>query len=285
MNRVLSIVSACLIAFTAQAEPFDRSVSGSEIMQAVYEMHEQYPYVYEEQSMILIDRNGHKETRKLKRYSRVNMEGTANFLLLFESPVEVKGVAMLASRTKDGDTEQSFFLPAFGDRMIRNGSNSAHGDENFLGTDYSIENLIGEGLDDNIHVRADDQIIDERGYYVIDVFEKEAQDKAVRRHFILHDNLFIARTDHYDEMGRLKKRQTQHDLVNVHGDMWRSNMMLMENKTQQHRTVIKIDRRIFSADYVPEEVFTARWIIENAPRIDEMPGAIDEPATEVVSRD
>ena len=45
--------------------------------------------------------------------------------------------------------------------------------------------------------------------------------------------------------------------------MWRANMMLMENMKTRHQTLIKIERRVFSRDYVPESLFTLQWLIDN----------------------
>ena len=44
-------------------------------------------------------------------------------------------------------------------------------------------------------------------------------------------------------------------------------MILMENKKEQHLSLIKTSRRIFSHDYVPAEIFTAEWLYENYPQI------------------
>lgn len=245
--------------------------SGRALLDLVNERHQQYPNVYEEQSMILIDKSGHRNTRKLRRYSRVDESGTANFLLLFDSPLDVKGVALLAQRERDGQSEQSFYLPAFGETFIRNNPGpEGKSEDNFLGTDYSIENLVGDMLDHHKHVRRDDAIINETDYYVVDVYglDSTSQSKPTRRHYIRKDNLYISRTDHFDEIGRLQKRQTNHDLTNVHGDMWRANMMMMDNHQQEHRTIIKINKRVFSADYVPSEVFTKNWIVANQPPLE-----------------
>ena len=244
------------------------TLNGRALLDLVYERHQQYPWVYEEQSMILIDQNGHKNTRKLRRYSRVDESGGANFLLVFDSPTDVKGVALLAHREADGQSRQSFYLPALGETFIGNTPGPAGTNEdNFLGTDYSIENLVGDMLDHHKHVRKDDARINDTDYYVVDVHELAAitGDLPTRRHYVRKDNLYITRTDHFDELGRLQKRQTSHDLTNVHGDMWRANMMMMDNLQQEHRTIIKIDRRVFSADYVPVEVFSERWIVLNQP--------------------
>ncbi|MBT4160662.1 MAG: outer membrane lipoprotein-sorting protein [Gammaproteobacteria bacterium] len=247
----------------AQADVY-ADASGQGLMEAVYRQHQQYPWVYEEQSMIMIDHRGNKNTRKLRRYSRVSESGHSDFLLLFDSPREVKGVALLASRDTTGETRQSFYLPALGPDFIHAVSDTSNQQQdNFLGTDYSIDNLVGEDLDDYRHVRAEDFSLGEIDYYVVDVFNADSNEQPARRHYIRKDNLFITRTDHYDDLGRLKKRQTQHDLTNVQGNMWRANMMMMESQVLNHRTIIKIDRRVFSADYVPAEVFTHEWLLAN----------------------
>ncbi|MFT7685566.1 MAG: hypothetical protein ACI9FB_000909 [Candidatus Azotimanducaceae bacterium] len=242
------------------------SASGRDLMEKVYHIHQQFPYVYEEQSMVLLDRNGWKETRKLKRYSRVEGDGEAKFLLVFESPEDVKGVAVLASRHTNGQTSQSIYLPAFGPSLISNAGDASH--SNFLGTDFSVENLIGEELEDYTLQRQRDAILEGVEYFVVDVFQGNSE-QAQRRHFILKDILFIARTDFYDNTGKLQKSQTQHDLNQVLGKMWRANMLLMQDFREDHQTLIKINKRVFSADYVPKEVFTVDWLFENALQPDE----------------
>lgn len=255
-------------------------------MEAVYQRHQQYPFVYEELSMVLVDRQGKKETRKLRRYSRLTEKGRINLLLLFDSPADVKGVAILASREPSGEMIQSVYLPAFGRTMIHSGAEAGRGtgsrDENFLGTDYSIENLTGEVLKDYQYIRRQDLVVDDVAHYIIDVYLRDEtvtnSTPPLRRHYVIQDNLYITRTDYLDELGRLKKKQTHHDLNPVHGDMWRSNMMLMDNQIEDHRTIIKIDKRVFSSDYVPAEVFTEEWLFENQPPLplaDEVEVAID----------
>jgi hypothetical protein len=256
-------------------DPFE-DWSGRELLDLVYERHQQYPYVYEEQSMILIDQDGHKNTRKLRRYSRADESGTVNFLLLFDSPLDIKGVALLAQREPDGQSKQSFYLPAFGKTFIENTPGpEGKSEDNFLGTDYSIANLVGDRLDHHKHVRRNDTTINETDYFVVDVYDlvSPAEDKPERRHYIRKDNLYISRTDHFDEIGRLQKRQTNHDLTQVHDDMWRANMMMMDNFQQEHRTIIKVNRRVFSADYVPGEIFSKRWIVANQPPLESGDGS------------
>ena len=51
--------------------------------------------------------------------------------------------------------------------------------------------------------------------------------------------------------------------------MWRANMLLMQDYRENHQTLIKINKRVFSADYVPREVFTVEWLFNNALQPDE----------------
>jgi hypothetical protein len=247
--------------------------SGRELMQAVYDKHRQYPYVYEEHSMVLIDREGNRETRKVKVYSRVEENLHQRLLLLFESPEDVKGVAVLAERDPDGTTRQAIYLPALGDTLVENSGEA--GDANFLGTDFSVESLAGEELDDYRYERQRDVLLNNKMYCVVDVYPLEDNGDPVplKRHFVSQDNLYVMRTDFYDDLGRVRKRQSHHDMTQVLGEMWRANMLLMENLQSEHQTLIKIDRRVFSKDYVPSEVFTEEYLFANGrasmPQVDE----------------
>jgi len=260
------------------------NMSGRGLMQAVYDRHQQYPYVYEEQSMVLIDRKGNRETRKLRRYSRVEKNLFSRFLLLFDSPEDVKGVAVLAEVSPAGEVKQSVYLPAYGDLMIENGLGAI--DTDFLGTDFSVEDLTGENLDEYSFRRQRDAIIEDIPYFVVDVYHLEERNRTypLRRHYLLKENLFITRTDHFDDAGRLNKRHTRHDLTHVLGGMWRANMMLMEDHRHNHQTLIKINKRIFSADYVPAEVFTAEWLFQNSRPAEEASETVT-PETELPERE
>ena len=246
----------------------DDTTPGDAIMDEVYKRHQQFPYIYEEQSMIMEDRNGLRDTRKARRYSRMEEDGSVKFLLLFDYPKEVKGVALLASRSAAGETKKFIYLPAFGEQLIE--SSGTGSDDNFLGTDFSVENLTGEVLEEHQYVRRDDKFIDGVAYHVLDVYkaDDELMDELLRRHYISQDTLFITLTHHYDKQGRISKIQSQHNMQAVDGNMWRANMILMQDKKEQHQSLIKISRRVFSHDYVPVEVFTAEWLYKNYPYIE-----------------
>ena len=88
--------------------------TGRRIMDEAFKRHELFPYIFEEQSMILMDDAGNRDIRKVRRFSRVEKDRTVKFLLVFDSPPEVRGVALLAIRQKSGQEKSGIYLPAFG---------------------------------------------------------------------------------------------------------------------------------------------------------------------------
>lgn len=292
---LLILIASSLNAQEHPDELFDEA-TGMTIMQEVYKRHQQFSFIYEEQSMVMMDRNGDRDIRKVKRYSRVEDDGTVKFLLLFDSPDEIKGVALLASRDASGMTKKYIYLPAFGEQLIENVSSGLDG--KFLGTDFSIESIIGEVLDDYIYVRRPDKKTNAIAYFVIDVYQMEeglsedmlpTDKQAIRRHFISKNNLYITKTEYFDKQGRVRKILSHHDLKPVDGKMWRADMILMEDRNEHHQSLIKINRRVFSRDYVSAEIFTADWLFKNYPFIstpdidDEEIHSEDEDATEMLN--
>ena len=274
----LAVALALLVGGVGAAElPDVEGLDGRALMEEIRARHQQYPFVYEEQSLVLIDRRGDRSARRLERYSRVDDDGTGRMMLLFTSPPEVEGVALLATLTPEGDADagldadgagmtMAMYLPALGARLVP--SEGAGVGSNFLGTDFTIESLTGEDLDDYRYARRRSRQVGGVPQHVVDVFDVRddpATARPVRRHFVRADNLFIARTDHYDELGRVARRQTTHDLRPVDGPMWRGDMILMEDFETGHRSLLKIDRRVFSRDYVPAEMFGLDWLVANRP--------------------
>ena len=233
-------------------------------MQESYQRHEQFPYIYEEQIMVLIDSAGNHDTRKLRRYSRLDSADSGSYLLLFDDPPEVRGVGLLTTVQSADTIQASIYLPAYGPQLIETiGQNES---DTFLGTDFSVNDLLPAPLDKFRYQRVQDERIAGIDYFVLNALKKQSRpenDIAVKRHYIRKDNYYITRTDIFDQHGRLHKQLTQHDIKPLGGAMWRADMLLMEDFKARHKTLIKIVRRVFSRDYVPQELFTLDWLVNN----------------------
>jgi len=269
-NVLLSgiVLLQALLLFPVFSEPVlaNDTWTGRRIMDEVFKRHEMFPYVFEEQTLIMTDSAGNRDVRKARRFSRVEKDGTVKYLLVFDYPAEIRGVALMAIRQPSDGVESEIYLPAFGKKLTSTAGKSRG--SHLLGTDFALEDLAAEILSDFRYVRVADQKINKIAHFIVEAFPQDETIErntgyGLRRHFIRKDNFFIIRTDYYDRRGRLFKSQTRHDLKRVDGDMWRANMILMENHKERHNTLIKIDRRVFSHDYVPPEMFTSTWLLMN----------------------
>ena len=258
-----AVMLLAAVASTASASNASNAMTALEIMQEVYKRHEQFPYIYEEQVMVLIDRAGNRDTRKLRRYSRLDSADSGRYLLLFDDPPEVRGVGLLTTVGPEDNVTARIYLPAYGPQFIESiGQNQAN---SFLGTDFSVNDLLPEPLDKYEFQRREDIQVGDNNYFVLDVFSKPAQQgqQPLKRHYVRQDNYYIMQTDTFDRHGRLYKQQTQHDLKPLGGTMWRADMILIRDLKQNHQSLVKITRRVFSRDYVPEELFTLEWLVNN----------------------
>ena len=264
---MLALVISAWDAGASSAESVEEW-DGKRIMREVFARHELFPYVFEEQTMIMMDRSGNRNVRKVRRFTRLEKDETARFLMVFDYPPEIRGVALLAVRQSSGQVDSGIYLPAYGNELISNVEEEKGG--RFLGTDFAIQDLTAEILADYRYSRVADQTVENAACFVVEAFPGDQKVEmetgySLRRLFIRQDIFFVIRTDYYDRRLRFYKIQTRRDLKQVDGDMWRANMILMESRKERHQTLIKIDRRVFSHDYVPPEIFTRAWLRENMP--------------------
>ena len=216
--------------------------------------------------MILIDAAGHRQVRRSRLYTRMEAGGSVKFLLIFDQPETIRGVAVLARRTADGRIHSGVYLPAFGP-VFKQPRSAGLGDQIF-GTDFAIADLTPEAASEYRYVRRRDRHIDGLGYFVVDAYPRKIPGRppsafGLRKHLLRQDNFMVVRTDVYDQNLNFYKRISQHDLKQVDGDSWRANMIIAQDRREAHRTVLKIDRRVYSEDYVPAELFEQSYLLNN----------------------
>ena len=265
---VCIVLMQFLVPLSAGADSAGDAVSwsGPRIMEEVVRRHDLYPYVFEQQTMVLTDHAGSRDVRKVRRFSRVASDGTVKMLLVFDYPPEVRGVAMRVVGREGGRMDSGVYLPAL-ERMLEFRAGKRRGG-NFLGTDFAVEDLAAEIIRDFRYDRKSDKQIDDTSCFVVEAIPRNPEIEqqtgySLRRHFIRQDIFFVVRTEYHDLRGRFFKTLTRHDLKQVDGQMWRAGMMLMVDHKAHHQTLLKVNRRVFSGDYVPESIFTRQWLLEN----------------------
>jgi hypothetical protein len=259
--RLISIL--CLIAsmFSIGAVA-QEALTGAEIMSKVDKKNE-ITHEYKLQAMTLIDRKGNEKQRVLRQYRLQDAEGLNKYLMVFDQPSAVAGVALLTLQQADGDDLQYLYLPAHGKRLKRTakGNNS----NSFLGTDFTFEDLSSDDMDNYTHKRQEDTKIQETACFVVDSYPKGQQrqkDSAYlyRRIYVNQEHFYIMSVDYYNKRGKLLKQLSLSDFKMLKPGVWRASDQLMHTLKSQHKTLVKILERDIDAAKVTSNLFTKRWI-------------------------
>jgi Outer membrane lipoprotein-sorting protein len=251
---LLSILHAAACAYAGE-------MSGREIMEEVSRHHESEVEM-ETLAMTLTDRKGRVAQRNLRQYSRRNADGFFKYLLVFDKPKGVKGVALLTWEKEGGDDYQWLYLPALGNRLKRIASGGRM--NYFMGTDFAFEDLVTEQHDNFSYERQADQLLSGQDVFVIDARPNDPKivtGYKKRQLFIRKDIFAVVRVDFFQRRtGKQLKRLTVNKLVQVEGDQWRATERLMDNFSKNHKTQITSLERSFATEDVPDSVFAHRFI-------------------------
>lgn len=236
-------------------------MSGREIMDEISRHHESQVEM-ETLAMTLTDKKGRETNRILRQYSRQNADGLYKYLLVFDDPKGIKGVALLTWEKEGGDDDQWIYLPAMGNKLKRIASGGRM--NYFMGTDFAFEDLVAEQRDNFRYERQADQKLGDQDVFVIDARPNNpglVTGYEKRQLFIRKDNYTLVRVDFFQRRtSKLLKRLTISKLVHIDGDQWRATERLMDNFGKKHKTQLTTRERSFATDDVPESLFAHRFI-------------------------
>ena len=213
--------------------------------------------------MILVDKDGGKETREVRRHSKEVEPDIYRTLVVFLSPADIKGTALLTWQHKDRANDQWLYLPAQGKmQRIAEGGKKNY----FMGTDFTYEDLEIEDLDHYTYHFLREDPVDGVTCYVVEALPASEQKKketsySKRILWITKDLFTTLKGEFYDKRGDLIKTQTNHEWENVTGTIWRPKKTLMDNKKANHKTVAGSVQRTIDQD-IPDDTFTDRYILK-----------------------
>ena len=124
----------------------------------------------------------------------------------FIEPKDDKGVAFLKIENDGKDDEMRMWLPAF--KKVRRISSKKRGDS-FMGSDLSYEDLSTREIAEHDYSRLDDQTINSKLCYVLEIFPKKGTNSSYSKHisWIEQSTLMILKEESFDKRGQLKKKK------------------------------------------------------------------------------
>lgn len=187
--------------------------------------------------MLLVDAKGGQRERKLIRLRR--SEGREQQVRLqFMFPPDLRDTALLLHDHPDRDDDRWLYLPTL--RKVKRIS-GAQKYRNFLGTDFTYDELGGREPEEDIHTLEAEEQLDGKSVYRIRSTPREKDNPyQYRLVWVWKDTPIVLKEDYYDRHGRLKKRMRVLTVQNIQGIPTIIEREMVDLQ-EQHHTVLKFD--------------------------------------------
>ncbi len=262
--RGLFLLWALLPALThadkAADAPVQSDLTGRDIMKRVSEKGFK-PFQYEVITIVRTNADGSRVVRKGRRYSRLQQgeNATNRYLLVFDSPEPIQGVAFLIRHMTGGISGHWVHLPALQSRMRRVMGGGGGG---ILDTDFSVEDLAREDFSRFVYQRKGDLMYKKRPHFLVEAHPGKRWGRwpssyGFRRIYVNREDFQISRIDYYDRQGVLLKTRTDKKASGKISSLsFRPESVRMENHQEGSNTVITTTKRYLNEELVPEKLFS-----------------------------
>lgn len=211
-------------------------------------------------TMTLINSKGKQLVRKIEQINKTDNNKNRSSLIKFLAPADVKGTGFLSIEYTGKEEDQWLYLPAL--KKTRRISSSDETD-NFMGSDFTFEDLGGEDLQDFDYKLLGSSIIDGADCYHIEATpnndkKKKESGYQKREIFVRKDNYVSVSIKFYNKEGILEKNYKASEVKQVPGtDKWRAYRMELENLKTKHKTILGLQNVLINKG-VQAELFTQR---------------------------
>lgn len=193
--------------------------------------------------MVLIDKDGNKQIRVLKMFTKEGQYGTNSFAEFIE-PADVKGTKFLTLVEKNGEDVQRLFLPAL--KKVRRIA-SDNKDGKFMGSDlyyfdmedHDYEDFTYEFVAENEALNIKDYA--DKKFYIIKAIPKDPDSPySYIKAWVSMENYFAYQTMPYDKKGIPEKIMISFNVENIQGVLI-SRKNLIVNQKEKHQTLMTIE--------------------------------------------
>lgn len=191
-------------------------------------------------TMQLVNHRGATRERTILSYS-MDLGKDSKSIMFFQSPADVKGTGFLSWQYDDPDRDDDkwLYLPAM--KKVRRISGSSAKKENFMGSDFTYDDMGGRNVDEDEHQLLKEEQWDGSLCWVVE--SKPLEEDAVYSKtlsWIRQDALVPVKVEFYDRMGKLLKTLVASEISRESG-YWTTRKLEMTNHQRNHRTLILME--------------------------------------------
>ncbi len=178
--------------------------------------------------MVLIDSKGRESSRDMRVKS---MEGKGEkgdkSLMIFDTPKDQKGVAMLTFTHKTKSDDQWLYLPAL-KRVKKISSRNKSGP--FVGSEFAFEDISSQEVEKYTYKYLRDEVVDGMDCFVVESDPVDKYSGYTRRvAFIDKQEYRALKIDFYDRKNSLLKTLSNKEFKQYLGKYWYPNLSEMTN--------------------------------------------------------
>lgn len=187
--------------------------------------------------MFLVDAEGNKHGRELSmQLIEVENDGDKS-LVLFNTPLDVKGTAFLTYSHIEGSDDQWIFLPAL-NRVKRISSKNKSGP--FMGSEFSYEDMASFEYQDFTFTYLREEELDGVPCYVVEQKPLDEYSGYQKRVAWINKNEYrVERIDYFDRKGDSLKTLRNLEFKQYLGKFWRASVSEMENHQTGKSTILQ----------------------------------------------
>lgn len=238
-----ALITGLIVFFiSAIAVNADNSIEseGYLIMRRVFESYDGFKNATADLEMILYDGSGGQKKRRMKFFALEQPNDGDRTILLFKSPKDVDGTALLTYSHLDGINDQWIYLPAFrrNKRISDNAKTSS-----FMGSEFTYEDLSGMELPMYAYRYLEDQAIDGMACHVVELRPQYPNTAYSRMQvWVNASENRIRKIDYFDKNDRRFKTLEATGYRKYKGKFWHPDKLSMLNHKDGKRTDFLISK-------------------------------------------
>lgn len=198
-----------------------------------------------ELEMVLTNAAGAESARKLEitTLERASEEVGDKSLVIFSTPRDIKGTALLSHAKILEPDDQWLYLPAL-KRVKRISSSNKSGP--FVGSEFAFEDITAQELNKFEYTYVGEEACGDMTCDVVErtpLYEGSGYTKQVG--YYDQEIFQLRKVDYYDRRGSLLKVQTFED-YRQYGEIWRAQKFVMVNQQTGKETVLQFSDYVFN---------------------------------------
>ena len=189
-----------------------------------------------ELTMVMHGGDGKEHRRELRLQTLEVRGGGDKTLLIFDSPRDLRGTALLSHSHVDESDDQWLYLPAL-KRVKRVAAGNQSG--SFMGSEFAYEDIGSQELEKYTYRFLREENSDGEVCFVVERRPVDSNSGYSRQVVWLDKAEYRPlRIDYFDREGRLLKSLRMRDYRLYHGRFWRPTEMVMVNHQTERTTIL-----------------------------------------------